>query len=56
MKSINFIDRQTAIKLGMKFYISNNECSKCKSNPSLRYTANSVCISCRRKAWRDEKK
>ena len=44
-----YIDRQMALKLGTKFYISENECSKCHSRPSLRYTVNSNCISCNRK-------
>lgn len=44
-----YITRQDSIRLGFKFYISENECSKCHSRPSLRYTVNSNCISCNRK-------
>ena len=44
-----YIDRQMALKLGTKFYISQNACRNCGGYPSVRFTSNSCCIQCSRK-------
>jgi len=53
-KESMFINYKTAKSLGIKFYISENPCSKCGARPSLRYVCNMNCISCNRKRYKEK--